>query len=48
MFYCDTCAKENDWPTTMAVSFGKCEVCGAQARCNDRPAALLPVKKPKK
>jgi DNA-directed RNA polymerase subunit RPC12/RpoP len=48
VFYCGACAKENGWPTTGTLSLGPCEVCGTKALCNERPSALLPVKKPPK
>jgi hypothetical protein len=36
MFYCDSCAKENDWPVTMFRSLGTCEECGARTACSER------------
>lgn len=43
MFYCDPCAKKNDWPETLFRSRGPCEVCGKVASCNDLPSKSLPV-----
>ena len=42
MFYCDPCALGFGYPRTLSRSFGKCEICGAEATCNDRAASLLP------
>lgn len=36
MFYCDPCAKKNDWPVTMFRSLGTCEECGAKRECSER------------
>ena len=47
MFYCDECRDKNEWPDTWAKSEGKCELCGKQAVCNDRPSGRLPPTKPK-
>ena len=49
MFYCDECAKRNDWPAHkfMLRSYGPCEVCDKVAVCNDVPSrALKPMKAP--
>lgn len=43
MFYCNPCAKENDWPETITCSFGPCEVCGNSSICNEMPSKLLPI-----
>jgi hypothetical protein len=45
MFYCDDCAKENEYPTSIGKSMGKCEICGKYKVCNNIPIFLLP--KPK-
>lgn len=45
MFYCDTCRKKHEWPTSMSKSRGSCEVCGENAVCNDLPSSRLPVSK---
>ena len=45
MFYCDDCAKENDYPTSIVKSVGRCELCGKEAICNDVSSSRLP--KPK-
>lgn len=41
MFYCDTCRKKHEWPTSMSKSRGSCEVCGENAVCNDLPSSRL-------
>jgi len=52
MFYCDDCAKRNDWPETMFRSLGTCEECGARAECSERSTRDLagedraPIRKP--
>lgn len=43
MFYCDECAKRNDWPMNMSGSFGRCEMCGKARLCNDVPSSRLPL-----
>jgi hypothetical protein len=45
MFYCNACAEARGWPWTLFRSYGRCEVCGRQANCNERPARLLPPPK---
>jgi hypothetical protein len=47
MFYCQTCATQNEWPETMSKSRGACEVCGTYGACYDRAASLLPAREPK-
>lgn len=42
MFYCDNCAKIENWPPSFSVSFGVCEMCGEKEYCNDRPSSSLP------
>ncbi|MFA5207346.1 MAG: hypothetical protein WC428_01700 [Candidatus Paceibacterota bacterium] len=42
MFYCDDCAKENGYPTSIMKSVGLCEICGKQKTCNDVPSSQLP------
>lgn len=44
MFYCDICAKQNDFPITIGKSNGTCEICKRIALCNDMPISKLPVK----
>lgn len=43
MFYCDDCKKKNDWPSSVVVSRGKCEVCGVETICNSTPSKYLPI-----
>lgn len=43
MFYCDTCGDGRDWPRTLAVSYGPCEICGQTGFCSDCPSSLLPM-----
>lgn len=50
MFYCEECAKRNDWPHDFCwqqVSFGRCEICGRTDSCFDVPSRLLPEPKQK-
>jgi hypothetical protein len=42
MYYCDDCRIKNKWPDSFTYSRGKCECCGASARCWDRPSSTLP------
>lgn len=42
MFYCEKCAKKNEWPETVFKSYGKCECCDKVAECNDMPSRYLP------
>lgn len=42
MFFCDPCGKERGWPQSLAVSYGKCEICDKTGRCNDIPSSKLP------
>lgn len=35
MFYCDDCAKKNNYPKSWSKSMGACELCGTHAICND-------------
>jgi len=41
MFYCNDCAEKNGYPETLSKSFGKCEICGNNASCNDCPTSKL-------
>lgn len=47
MFYCDKCRIENKYPESIMVSYGRCEMCGDTAECNDMPSAYLPKDSPK-
>jgi hypothetical protein len=42
MFYCDKCKEEHDFPASIMMSTGKCEMCGTHARCYDVPSKHLP------
>lgn len=46
MFFCDACAKKQNWPTSLFGSYGPCEVCGNMDECNDVPSKYLPMPKP--
>jgi hypothetical protein len=48
MFYCDPCAKKNEWPSgwPRPQSRGPCEMCGRTAVCTDTPSYALPDCKP--
>ena len=43
MFYCSKCALERDWPQSIFCSYGKCEICGETAECNDVQSSKLPL-----
>lgn len=45
MFYCNKCQAEREWPISMFLSSGACEVCGAVGRCHDVPSSELPLPK---
>lgn len=45
MFYCDACALGFGYPRSLSHSFGKCEMCGVRAQCNDRASSQLPPPK---
>jgi hypothetical protein len=45
MFYCETCRAERQWPESIGRSYGRCEICGVNANCNDRPSSSLPAPK---
>lgn len=45
MFYCDDCADEHGYPQSLNKSYGNCECCGLQRRCNERPSSMLPEPK---
>jgi hypothetical protein len=50
MFYCQPCAKKNEWPYEfyMRQSSGPCECCDKHAMCVDVPSRALPEpKRPK-
>ena len=42
MFYCDPCAREREWPISMARSLGSCELCGRKRVCNDVHPSKIP------
>lgn len=43
MFYCEACRINNDWPTSLGRSHGKCGCCNIVAECYDRPSSSLPL-----
>jgi hypothetical protein len=45
MFYCDHCAKKNEWPLTLFKSNGQCEVCKKSRVCNEMRSSQLPPTK---
>lgn len=45
MFYCEPCRKDRDWPKSLAMSVGPCEICKKDAECYDRKASTLPLPK---
>lgn len=45
MFYCDECAKENDYPESIGKSYGRCEICGVGTICSDRKLNFKPKDK---
>ena len=46
MFYCEKCQVKNNWPEGFATSYGKCEICGASALCNNVSPSRLPKTQP--
>lgn len=46
MFYCEDYRKKKDWPKSMAMSHGACEICKAKAYCYDTPSRNLPLPQP--
>jgi hypothetical protein len=42
MFYCKLCQIENEWPSSLSMSLGKCECCGKEDLCNDMASSRLP------
>ena len=47
MFYCDPCAREREWPVSMARSLGRCELCKQKRVCNDVHTSKIPLPKDK-
>jgi len=45
MFYCEECARINEYPKSMTQSYGVCELCGVHRLCNDVPSSRLPQPK---
>jgi hypothetical protein len=45
MFFCKACQMKNQWPESMALSYGKCEVCNKSATCFDVASSHLPLPK---
>ncbi len=45
MFYCQECQEASKWPISISKSFGKCEICGKRAECNDMPSKYIPLYK---
>lgn len=47
MFYCEACAKKNEWPfrDALSKSHGPCECCGRVRTCADVPSRALPEPK---
>jgi len=43
MFYCNECRVEKGWPQSLAMSVGKCEVCGQSRHCFSVPSKDLPL-----
>jgi len=42
MFYCRRCAEVRNWPPSMVISRGICEICDELHDCFDTPSRLLP------
>lgn len=42
MFICTMCRDHNGLSERLAKSFGRCEVCGCNASCDDWPSSQLP------
>lgn len=48
MFYCDRCARKNNWRITGVKSFGPCEICNTKVECSDVQSRDLPKPSEKK
>lgn len=47
MFFCEPCRKQLEWPSSIAKSYGQCEMCDTEAACNDVPSKYLATVKVK-
>ncbi len=45
MFYCNKCATNRDWPSSIFKSYGACEICNEVTECSDVPSSYLPMPK---
>jgi hypothetical protein len=45
MFYCEECREKNDWPKSLFMSCGPCELCGKSGSCYDVKSSKLPPAK---
>ena len=43
MFYCDECREKKNWPESLTMSIGPCEVCGKMRSCWDVKSSNLPI-----
>lgn len=43
MFFCEPCRELRNWPESICLSRGRCEVCGNSAVCYDVPSSRLPA-----
>jgi hypothetical protein len=41
MFFCEPCQRKKEWPKSLALSVGKCEVCGVNSVCYDIDSKFL-------
>lgn len=41
MFYCNNCAKQEEYPTTILKSYERCEICNKCEDCNELSSGYL-------
>lgn len=46
MFFCEPCRKKEDWPESLLLSKGRCEICKKTAICHDVKSSDLPKPPP--
>jgi len=44
VFYCEPCRVATDWPASIVLSYGRCEICGQTKHCHDVPSFELPTR----
>ena len=46
MFYCDECKNKHNYPESIMLSVGQCEICGITDACYDVPSSHVPQDAP--